>query len=72
MIIKKLRDLKKSLTENELKLKETEELQKEIMRKLSEQDLENSTDVLVARANGLKERLSDAKKQLVKIKLCGE
>jgi hypothetical protein len=34
--------------------------------------LENSTDVLVARANGLKERLFDAKKQLVKIKFCGE
>lgn len=36
IIIKKLRDLKKLLTDNELKLKETEELQKEIMRKLSE------------------------------------
>ena len=64
IIIKKAREFKVAVNESEIKLREVEEILNGAIRKLTEQDLENSTDLLAIKAQELKERLNTSRSHL--------
>lgn len=55
-IIKKLRTVRHTVDDSDIKLKEIEELKDEVVRKVTEQDLENLTEMLALKIVDLKER----------------
>lgn len=71
-IIKNVRKLKTNVDISDAKLKEIEETQNEVVKKLTEQDLENSAQLLGHKAQELGERLQESKKHLSKISTAGE
>jgi hypothetical protein len=60
-VIKRVRKFKISVDDVDSKLKDAEELQNEVVRILSEKDIENSSNILGAKAQDLRERLSESK-----------
>ena len=62
-LLKKIRKHKNQVNEAEQKLKDLEEVQSEIVKKMTEADLENSTDLMALTAEQLRERLNEAKKK---------
>jgi len=70
--VKKTRELKHLINDHELRLKEIEEVNKEVVRSLAEQDMENSVDLLQIKAQTLGEQLAEAKKHLTLISTSGE
>ena len=64
LVIKKLREFKQRIKQSEIKLKDIEDIQKEVVRSLTEQNMESSINILTAKAVDLKEQLLAAKKQL--------
>ena len=70
--IKKVRNFKNTLTDYSNKLKDIEDIQKKITKILTEQDMENSIDLLQGKAHELRERLEIAKGHLKKITKSGE
>lgn len=60
-ILKKLRKHKNQVYEAEQKLKDLEEVQSDIVKKMTEQDMENSTDLMALTAQQLRERLKETK-----------
>ena len=71
-ILKTIRGFKSRVEEASLKLDELEEIESGIVKRLTEQDLENSTDLLQLKANDLRDRLQEAKERLIKIQASGE
>lgn len=67
-----LRRHKHEIVEAEAKLKEMEELQVDIQTKMTEADIENSTDLLSLKAQDLRDRLQVSKTHLKKIQKSGE
>jgi hypothetical protein len=57
VIINKIRNFKNTLTDQSNKLKDIEDIQKKIVKVLTEQDMENSVDILQGKAYELRERL---------------
>lgn len=49
-ILKRVRKFKNQINEAESKLHDLEEVQSDIIKKMTEQDLENSTDLLALKA----------------------
>lgn len=60
-IVKKIRKFKTSIEDIEIKLKDAEEIQNEVVRTLTEKDIDNSADILGQKAQELRERLTDSK-----------
>ena len=50
-----------SLEDIDTKLKDAEEIQNEVVRALTEKDIDNSADILGGKAMDLRERLDDSK-----------
>lgn len=72
IIIKKVRKFKNTLSDYANKLKDLEDIQKRVVKVLTEQDMENSIDLLAGKAHELRERLELAKGQLKRIMKSGE
>ena len=70
--VKKVSSLKEKIQALDGKLKDIDDVQKDIVRQLTEQDMENSVDLLGLKATELKERLVDAQKHLKTIGKSGE
>ena len=66
-IIKKLRTIRHAVDDSDIKLKEIEELKDEVVRKVTEQDMENLTEMLALKIVDTKERAMYAQKHLTKI-----
>lgn len=66
-LLKSIRKFKNQVLEADQKLKDLEEVQHDIVKKMTEQDLENSTDVLALKAQELRERLKESRLQLQRI-----
>jgi len=71
-LIRKIRKFKVQVEDSDGKLKEIEESQNEIVKKLTEIDLENSLDLLGSKAQELRERLENSQGMLQKISKSGE
>ena len=67
-IIKKLRTMKHGVDDSDIQLKEVEDLKAEVVKKLTEQDMENLTEMLEMRITDLKERSAETSKQLNKFR----
>ena len=60
-IVKRIRKFKVSLEDIELKRQDAEEIQNEVVRTLTEKDIDNSADILGGKAMDLRERLDESK-----------
>ena len=72
VIIKEIRDFKEKIEDTNNRLKELDDLMRELNTKLIQQDMANATKLLKAKAEKLRERLQIAEKELKKIGVCGE
>ena len=70
-IVSKVRHVKEDIHAAENKLKDLEEIKNDLMKKLTEQDMENSTDLLLLNIKELRNRLEEAKKHIQKITKTG-
>ena len=71
-LIKNIRAFKVNVGENENKLMDIQEIQSEVVKKLTEKDLANSLTILDGKTLELRERLEEAKKHLGKISNTGD
>ena len=60
-IVKRIRKFKVSLEDIESKRQDAEEIQNEVVRTLTEKDIDNSADILGGKAMDLRERLDESK-----------
>lgn len=71
-LIRKIRRYKENIDESNIKLKEIEDIQQEVVKKLTELDMENSLDLLSMKAQELRQRLQESHAHLKKISNSGE
>jgi hypothetical protein len=71
-IIKKIRAFKTKINDSEKKLQDVVEIQTEVTRTLTEQDMENSVELLGLSSTELYERLTNSKAHLKQISKGGE
>ena len=71
-IVKKVRNFKGKIEDTEKKLKDVEDVLNEVERSLTEQDMENSVELLGLKSQELNERLMDTKMRLVLIQRSGQ
>ena len=60
-IIKRIRKFKCNIEDIDTKLKDAEEIQNDVVRTLTEKDIDNSADILGSKAQDLRERLDESK-----------
>lgn len=70
-LIRKIRKYKESIDESTVKLKEVEDILQEVIKKLTELDMENSLDLLSLKAQELRQRLQESHAHLKKISNSG-
>lgn len=66
-ILKKLRSIKHAVNDSDKMMKDVEEIKDELVRKLTEQDLENLTEMLALKINDSKERAVEIQKRLLSL-----
>lgn len=70
-LIRKLHRYKDNIDESNIKLKEVEDILQEVVKKLTELDMENSLDLLSLKAQELRQRLQESHANLKKISNSG-
>lgn len=59
--------MKQAVNDSETMMREVDEIKDELVRKLTEQDLDNLTEMLALKINDSKERADDIQKRLLSI-----